>query len=92
MFRLGAAGANTFTGSELYHGRWGIEEAIKLLKHRLNAEPFSGELPESIRQDFHAKILTANLAWALAHSARHCKPRGGIAATCRRCAGWWRDC
>jgi len=60
--------------AEVYHERWGIEEAIKLLKHRLNIEQFSGELPESIRQDFHAKILTANLAWALAHSARETLP------------------
>jgi hypothetical protein len=49
----------------LYHQRWGIEEAFKVLKHRLNVEQFSGELPESIRQDFHAKIFTANLAYTL---------------------------
>ena len=60
--------------AEVYHERWGIEEAIKLVKHRLNIEQFSGELPGSIRQDFHAKLLTANLAWALAHSARETLP------------------
>jgi hypothetical protein len=60
--------------AELYHGRWNIEEAVKLIKHRLNVEQFSGELPESIRQDFHAKILTANLAWALARSAKEALP------------------
>ena len=52
----------------LYHARWNLEEAFKLLKHRLYLEQFSGELPESIRQDFHAKIFTANLAEALARS------------------------
>lgn len=60
--------------ADLYHGRWNLEEAIKLIKHRLNIEQFSGELPESIRQDFHAKILTANLAWAFAHSAKDTLP------------------
>jgi len=60
--------------AEVCHGRWGIEEAIKLVKHRLNIEQFSGELPGSVRQDFHAKLLTASLAWALAHSARETLP------------------
>jgi len=54
---------------ELYHARWNIEEAFKVLKHRLYIEQFSGELPESIHQDFHAKVFTANLAEALARSA-----------------------
>lgn len=53
----------------LYHARWNIEEAFKLLKHRLMLEQFSGELPESIRQDFHAKVFTANLAESFARSA-----------------------
>jgi len=51
------------------HFQWYIEEAFKLLKHRLYLEQFSGELPESIRQDFHAKVFTANLAEALAREA-----------------------
>lgn len=50
----------------LYHQRWGIEEAFKVIKHRLNVEQFSGERPESIRQDFHAKVFTANLAHIMA--------------------------
>jgi len=60
--------------AELYHARctlWGIkgiEEAFKVLKHRLLIEQFSGESPESIRQDFHAKMFTANLAEAFADS------------------------
>jgi hypothetical protein len=60
--------------AELYHARWGIEEAFKLLKHRLMLEQFSGELPEAIRQDFHAKVFTANLAEALATSAHDSLP------------------
>jgi Transposase DDE domain len=60
--------------AELYHARWGIEEAFKLLKHRLLIEQFSGESPEAIRQDFHAKIFTANLAEAMAHSAHQHLP------------------
>jgi hypothetical protein len=55
--------------AELYHARWQIEEAFKVLKHRLDLEQFTGELPESIRQDIHAKIFTANLAEALAREA-----------------------
>jgi hypothetical protein len=58
----------------LYHARWNIEEAFKLLKHRLYLEQFSGELPESIRQDFHAKVFTANLAEALAREAYETLP------------------
>jgi hypothetical protein len=53
----------------LYHERWGIEEAYKVVKHRLCVEQFSGELPEAIRQDFFAKVFTANLAEALARTA-----------------------
>jgi len=55
--------------AELYHARWNIEEAFKVLKHRLYLEQFTGERPESIRQDIHAKIFTANLAEALAREA-----------------------
>ena len=58
----------------LYHARWGIEEAFKVLKHRLLVEQFTGESPEAIRQDFHAKIFTANLAEALAYSAHQVLP------------------
>ena len=40
----------------LYHQRWRIEECLKLLKCRLAVEHFSGELPDSVRQDFLAKV------------------------------------
>lgn len=54
---------------ELYHARWNIEEAFKVLKHRLYLEQFTGELPKAIRQDIHPKFFTANLADALAREA-----------------------
>ena len=60
--------------ASLYHARWNIEEAFKTLKHRLLIEQFTGELPEAIRQDFHAKVVTANLAAALALSAQEHLP------------------
>lgn len=60
--------------AELYHQRWGIEESYKVLKHRLYVEQFSGELPESIRQDFYAKVFTANLAEALSRTAYETLP------------------
>jgi hypothetical protein len=31
--------------AELYHARWHIEEAFKVLKYRLYLEQFTGELP-----------------------------------------------
>jgi hypothetical protein len=65
--------------AELYHERWGIEESYKVLKHRLCIEQFSGELPESIRQDFHAKVFTANLAEALSRTAYESLPEAKAA-------------
>ena len=58
----------------LYHQRWRIEECFKLLKCRLAVEHFSGELPDSIEQDFLAKVWLGNLATsmaALADTARN---------------------
>lgn len=53
----------------LYRQRWAIEEAFKHLKQRLHLEQCSGELPESIHQDFQAKVLTANLVATLSGTA-----------------------
>jgi len=53
----------------LYAQRWAIEEWFKLLKCRLAVEHFSGESPLAIEQDFHAKLLLANLATLLASTA-----------------------
>lgn len=52
----------------LYFLRWGIEENYKRLKQWLEMANFSGKTALSIRQDFYAKILAANLteihSWA----------------------------
>ena len=46
---------------ELYHQRWGIEEAFKRLKHRLNLEHVSGLSQQAVVQDVSAKVLCDNL-------------------------------
>lgn len=52
---------------ELYHMRWGTEEAYKLLKSRIEVENFSGLTARSIYQDFHAKILMMNFCAILSY-------------------------
>jgi hypothetical protein len=46
---------------ELYHQRWGIEEAFKRLKHRLNLEYVTGLTQQAIAQEVAAKIVCDNL-------------------------------
>ena len=46
---------------DLYHQRWGVEENYKRQKQWLEIENFSGKSAESVRQDFHAKIVSLNL-------------------------------
>lgn len=55
--------------ADLYHRRWRIEECFKVLKCRLAVEHFSGELPESVRQDFLAKVWLGNLVASFAYLA-----------------------
>ena len=45
----------------LYHMRWGIEENYKRLKQWMEIENFSGKSALSVKQDFYAKIVSANL-------------------------------
>ncbi len=45
----------------LYHLRWGIEENYKRLKQWIEIENFSGKSALSVKQDFYAKIIAANL-------------------------------
>jgi len=52
---------------ELYHLRWGIEEAYKLLKSRVEVENFSGKTALAVKQDFHAKIFLLTLFAVYAH-------------------------
>jgi hypothetical protein len=53
----------------LYRSRWGVEEAFKSLKHHLDLEGFSGELPQSIEQEIHAKALMYNITQAICSEA-----------------------
>ncbi len=46
---------------QLYHIRWGIEEAYKLFKVRAEMESFSGMTALSVKQDFYAGIFSMNL-------------------------------
>ena len=52
---------------KLYHLRWGVEEAFKMLKSRIDLEFFSGRTARSIYQDFYAKILMMTLCATLSH-------------------------
>ena len=52
---------------ELYHSRWGIEEAYKTLKNWIELENFSGKTALAVRQDFYSKIFLMNLCTAFAH-------------------------
>jgi hypothetical protein len=47
--------------NQLYHLRWGIEEAYKLFKVRTDLDSFSGLSALSVKQDFFATILAMNL-------------------------------
>jgi hypothetical protein len=54
---------------ELYHQRWGIEEAFKRLKHRLNLEHVTGLTQRAVAQDVAAKIVCDNLQALIALTA-----------------------
>jgi len=71
-----AIGCDDF--KELYHKRWGIEEAYKALKCRMEIENFSGKSVESVYQDFHSTIFTANLVSAISSETRE-----AIEETCK---------
>ena len=47
--------------AELYHYRWGEEEAYKLLKACAELEDFSGKTSIAVKQDFFAKIFLMSL-------------------------------
>ena len=52
---------NTRIFKSLYHMRWGIEENYKRLTQRVEIENFSGKFSLSVKQDFNAKVVSANL-------------------------------
>lgn len=49
----------------LYKQRWGIEEAYKLIKARLEVADFSGKTAWAVQQDFYAKTMLLSLCNAL---------------------------
>ena len=51
---------------ELYGFRWGVEEAYKLYKTRIEVENFSGKTALAVKQDFYAKVFMMSLCAALA--------------------------
>ena len=55
---------------DLYHQRWRVEETFKRLKSRFEVENFSGKSPLVVQQDFHAKVVTYNLAALLSQAAQ----------------------
>jgi hypothetical protein len=46
---------------ELYKQRWGVEEAYKTLKARLNTVHFSGKTVHAVQQDFYANVFLISL-------------------------------
>jgi len=52
---------------DLYTRRWAVESVYSHFKCRIEMENFSGKSPAAILQDFHARILTANLAAVMTH-------------------------
>lgn len=68
----------------LYHRRWNHETFYGVVKGRLDFENFSGQTPETVRQDFHSTLLLCNLESVLtksteaalqAKSADHAHPK-----------------
>jgi hypothetical protein len=49
----------------LYKQRWGIEEAYKTLKARLDVIHFSGKTVKAVQQDFYANVFLITLASVL---------------------------
>ncbi len=54
----------------LYHLRWQIEESYKRQKSWLEIENFTGKSVLSVRQDYHARILSLNLTAIAVFAAR----------------------
>lgn len=54
---------------EIYNLRWTDETYFNYQKNVLEMENFTGKKPETIRQDFHSKILVSNIATLIANQA-----------------------
>ena len=59
----------------LYKERWGVEEAYKLLKCRLEVADFSGRTAWAIQQDFYAKTLLLSLSNAICFNLKPKAPK-----------------
>ena len=55
---------------ELYHLRWAEETYFNFQKNVLEIENFSGRTPETIRQDYYARILTSNIGSLMIEDAQ----------------------
>jgi len=55
---------------ELYHLRWNEETYFNFQKNVLEVENFSGRIPETIRQDYYAKILISNIGSLMIEEAQ----------------------
>lgn len=59
----------------LYKQRWGIEEAYKLLKCRLEVADFSGLTAQAIQQDFYAKTMLLSLGNLICYDLKPDPPK-----------------
>jgi hypothetical protein len=48
--------------AELYHSRWGIEEAFKFIKQELKVEEFHAKSPKGVKQEIAISLLLAALS------------------------------
>jgi len=56
--------------ASLYFLRWGQEESYKFVKHRVEMANWTGRTALSVYQDFHARILGANLTMVMVGAAQ----------------------
>lgn len=57
------------TNPDIYHLRWLVETTIGFVKNNLQIEIFSSSLDNSIRQDFHARVIQYNILSLMCHQA-----------------------
>jgi len=55
---------------QIYHLRWNEETYFNFQKNVLEIENFSGKTPETIRQDYFARVLSSNLSSLMIEEAQ----------------------
>ncbi|NLT51199.1 MAG: IS4 family transposase [Ignavibacteria bacterium] len=55
---------------EIYHLRWNEEVYFNCLKNIIEVENFSGRTPETIRQDYYARVLSGNISSLIIEEAQ----------------------